>query len=573
MQKLGKLAWSVLIISISLTFTIWVGTFYSIFQSENQNFQDDTYLMTMVITDELEDYEQVLTGAQGLFAASHKVELSEWRSFINAKHIETKFPGLQGVGYVQYILHEDRQMLIDEMTSYGYDSFDIKPAGDRDEYYPVIFLEPLDIRNQQAIGYDIYFEQTRRDAVNALIETGTTTLTGKIILVQEIDEHVQNGFLMLVPVYSNENPDSLQGIVYNVFRINAFIQNNVDDYSFEHLRLKIYDSHVSDENLFFNSDDITNYEFGNPDFSKSIPTSIGNRDWIFVYEGLENISTIDATVLIAIPIVGFSMSGLMFYVLRLVAKNLILSKSVINAEKVSAMGTMASRLSHDLRNPLTVIKANLDLLSRNLGTNLDEKSKQFVKRMYDSAESMTTIIEDVLQFSRTAELQIEYSSIIELLKNAVANIEIPNRIKITLPEDDYALNCDKTKLRSVFSNLITNSIQSIENNGTITVSIKDEDEFLSISFKDSGSGIPDDVISKIFEPLFTTKVSGTGLGLGICKNIVEQHGGTITVTNNPTTFTIKLPKNVILKASTYENTADANSVFKKMLKDVKKNKT
>ena len=104
-------------------------------------------------------------------------------------------------------------------------------------------------------------------------------------------------------------------------------------------------------------------------------------------------------------------------------------------------------------------------------------------------------------------------------------------------------NCDKSKIKSVFSNLITNSIQSIEKEGKITVSIENELNFLNISFEDSGPGITEDVLAKIFQPLFTTKVSGTGLGLGICKNIIEEHGGKISVHNSPTTFTIKLPKN------------------------------
>ncbi|MEK0319537.1 MAG: HAMP domain-containing sensor histidine kinase, partial [Nitrosopumilus sp.] len=89
-----------------------------------------------------------------------------------------------------------------------------------------------------------------------------------------------------------------------------------------------------------------------------------------------------------------------------------------------------------------------------------------------------------------------------------------------------------------------NSIQSIEGEGKITISIKEESNYLNIYFEDSGSGIAEENINEIFEPLFTTKVTGTGLGLGICKNIIDEHGGKISVHNNPTTFIIKLPKKV-----------------------------
>jgi len=541
MQKIIGVSWIVLTICISFTFVIWGGYFYSLSQSENQSFENDADFMTLSIKDELNHYEQVLIGAQGVFAASNNVELSGWRSFVDTQEIEIKFPGLQGVGYVQHTLHEDREKLITEMKSYGSNAFDIKPAGDRDEYYPVLFLEPLDLRNQQAIGYDIFFEQTRKNTVNALIETGDTTITGKIILVQEIDENIQNGFLMLVPIYSNSDPDSLKGIVYTVFRIDDFVKGSVDLELFEYLRLKIYDDDVSEENLFFNSNTISHHEFGEPTFTKSFSTSINNRNWVFVYEGIASpINLIDILITLAIPVIGFSMSTLLFYLFRIVAKNLKLSQSAIKAEKTSIMGTMASRLSHDLRNPLTVIKSNLDLMMRNLEP--DEKTMKFSKRIDDSVDSMTNIIEDVLQFSKTPILQKEPSSINELLESAISNIDVPDKIKITLPKSDFLINCDQSKIKSVFSNLITNSIQSIEGEGKITISINEESNYLNIYFEDSGSGIVEDDITKIFEPLFTTKVTGTGLGLGICKNIIDEHGGMISVHNNPTTFTIKLPK-------------------------------
>ena len=94
----------------------------------------------------------------------------------------------------------------------------------------------------------------------------------------------------------------------------------------------------------------------------------------------------------------------------------------------------------------------------------------------------------------------------------------------------------------VFDNLITNALQSINDNGCITIRIIDLENDVIIDVEDSGPGVPDDIISKIFEPLFTTKKKGTGLGLASCKSIVEQHGGTISVKNDPSTFSIKLPK-------------------------------
>jgi signal transduction histidine kinase len=543
MQKLGVTSWIVLAVSISITLIVWDGFSYSLTNAQNQFFEDDAELMTLLIADELKQYEQVLVGARGLFAASDDVTLSEWRSFVEIQDIETRFPGLQGVAYVEHTLHEDRGKLITEMKSYGFDAFDIKPAGNRDEYYPVLFLEPLDLRNQKAIGYDIYFEQTRKNTINTLIETGDTTITEKITLVQEIDDDVQNGFLMLVPVYSNDNPDRLQGIVDIVIRINDFVQGTVDAKSFEHLRLKIYDDHVSDENLFFNSDEIFDYEFGDPDFSTEINTSVNNRNWVFVYEGIQSpLAQTDHLLLFVIPIVGFSMSLLLFYTFRVISKNLKLSQEAINNEKITAIGTMTSRMSHDLKNPLSVISISLELLQKNLGSNMDEKSKNVVKRIENSIKLITSIINDVLEFAKSSKLHKEKVSLNLLLENVISNISVPPTVQINLPENEISINCDKNKMESVFLNLISNSIQSIKDEGIITISFEDDSENTIISVVDSGAGVPNNEITQIFEPLFSTKPSGTGLGLVICKNIVEQHGGQISVHNNPTTFTIKLPK-------------------------------
>ena len=93
--------------------------------------------------------------------------------------------------------------------------------------------------------------------------------------------------------------------------------------------------------------------------------------------------------------------------------------------------------------------------------------------------------------------------------------------------------------------MINNSIQAIETGGRITIKASEDKDHSIIQIEDSGSGIPSEILVKIFEPLFTTKSMGTGLGLASCKHIVEEHGGSITVQNNPTIFTIKMPKFIL----------------------------
>lgn len=131
-----------------------------------------------------------------------------------------------------------------------------------------------------------------------------------------------------------------------------------------------------------------------------------------------------------------------------------------------------------------------------------------------------------------------------IINSAINGLIIPSNVKISKPQQDVVINCESRKLEAVFSNLIINSIQAMNENGEIKIRMVDLGTSIKIEFEDTGSGIPANVIPKIFEPLFTTKLTGTGLGLSICKNIVEQHGGTITVRSPPAIFTINLPKNM-----------------------------
>ena len=111
------------------------------------------------------------------------------------------------------------------------------------------------------------------------------------------------------------------------------------------------------------------------------------------------------------------------------------------------------------------------------------------------------------------------------------------------------IECDPIKLDAVFINLVVNSIQALHEGGTIEIKISEKDNLAILEFIDSGEGINQEDLDKVFEPLFTTKQKGTGLGLASCKNIIEQHNGEITVKNNPTTFTIILPKTISVVAN------------------------
>lgn len=219
------------------------------------------------------------------------------------------------------------------------------------------------------------------------------------------------------------------------------------------------------------------------------------------------------------------------------------SDELVKSEKLAIIGELASRMAHDLRNPLSTIKNTIELMESKPKLKIEEKL-QYYGRLRRAMNRMSHQVDDVLDFVRTSELKLQPYSVLDIINIVKDSITIPNDVTITVDQENVRINCDYRKIEAVFTNLLLNAIQAVNNNGKVKIRIIDNASDVIVAFEDSGPGISPENLNKIFEPLFTTKQLGTGLGLSICKSIVEQHGGSITVKNNPTTFIVRLPKNL-----------------------------
>ena len=219
-----------------------------------------------------------------------------------------------------------------------------------------------------------------------------------------------------------------------------------------------------------------------------------------------------------------------------------LNKEIIMSERLSSIGNLSSRMAHDLRNPLSVIKNSMEILKLRLNDNMDERVNHQLSMVGRAVSRMSHQIEDVLDFVNIAELKVQSSSIITILESAVLSTDIPKSVTINLPKNSATALCDPYRLEVVFSNLLKNASQAVKDSGEITIRIIDKNDDVFVEIEDSGPGILETNMEKIFEPLFTTKQTGTGLGLASCKSIIEKHGGTLSVRNKPTVFTVQIPK-------------------------------
>lgn len=218
---------------------------------------------------------------------------------------------------------------------------------------------------------------------------------------------------------------------------------------------------------------------------------------------------------------------------------------LLKQEKLSAIGELAARIAHDMRNPLSIIKNTAEIIKMS-SKNMDPNTKANWERLERGIYRISHQVDDVLDYVKPSTLKKKPTKISAIISDACERLTIPDKIKINLPKTDITIPCDHDKLETVFVNLMMNAIQAIGNKaGHISINlIEESDEVVLITVHDDGPGIPQKIIRKIFDPLFTTRQIGTGLGLPSCKNIIESHRGSIdvsSVSGKGTTFLIRLP--------------------------------
>lgn len=220
----------------------------------------------------------------------------------------------------------------------------------------------------------------------------------------------------------------------------------------------------------------------------------------------------------------------------------IKTRRLVETERLAAISELSSRLAHDLKNPLSVIKVTLDLVKWASKATNDPSFLHRVDAVNTAIFRMTHQIDNVMDFLGDVALERQDTTAHEILKLALNKLPQRPGQTLNIQPQDLNIACDKQKMVIIFTNILLNSMQAAGDKGTISVRFQQKGDNAVIEFEDSGSGISDTNLQKIFDPLFTTKQEGTGLGLATCKNIIKQHGGTISVKNNPTTFTVTLPK-------------------------------
>jgi len=219
----------------------------------------------------------------------------------------------------------------------------------------------------------------------------------------------------------------------------------------------------------------------------------------------------------------------------------------VQSERLAFTGRIAASIAHEIRNPL----GNVILSVQQLGEACTEDSPwaKHIEVIIRNTERINFLITELLNCARPPKLNIQSYDIHKILENILDSIktkvgsqqiEVSKRFKSQMP----LINIDKEQIERVFSNVMINSLEAMPRGGKLAITTEIEDGFLIVKIKDTGEGIPEEDIIRIFDPFFSNKPSGVGLGLSITYGIVVSHGGTIGVEserNSGTLFVISLP--------------------------------
>jgi signal transduction histidine kinase len=235
-------------------------------------------------------------------------------------------------------------------------------------------------------------------------------------------------------------------------------------------------------------------------------------------------------------------------------------EQLVRSERLAAIGELASTIGHELRNPLGVISNAVYLLRGDLGPTPTEAASRHLSTAEREVSAATVIVSDLLEFARQRDPVTTDVDAVALVDEALSVLPPPSGITAVrnLPSPPVLLAADRDMLRQVLLNLVGNAYQAIVEGGTVTVGLTVDGPQLHLSVTDTGVGMDAEVSRRVFEPFYTTKARGVGLGLAVSRRIVEAHGGDIDVVSAPgegTTFTVTLPRVAVPRQATERDAA------------------
>lgn len=319
--------WLTLFCCLGLTILAWHFIATSTEQRTRDRFEYLASDIQQRIEERMQTYEQVLRSGKGLFNASQTVDRDEWYRFVVSLEIDLNYPGIQGFGFAKTVTHAEKNALEQEMRREGFAGFKVWPEGVREEYTPIIYLSPFSGRNPRAFGFDMFSEPVRRAAMEKARDSGSPSVTSKVVLVQDPEAQKQAGFLIYLPIYRNgasistpeERRAALIGYVYSPFRMSD-LMHGILGASLPEVALEIFDGiGETEQQRMYSSEPLLHG--AQPDYPNSLMAkktiAIEDRHWTLRITSLPAFeASVDRQKALIVLITGTIISLLFFSVVR-----------------------------------------------------------------------------------------------------------------------------------------------------------------------------------------------------------------------------------------------------------------
>ncbi len=324
----GLVVWIVLTVALLLTLWVWQSAKEELARAEQAQFETRASEVSDAIVNRMGVYEQVLRGGVGLFEASDSVTRTEWKKYVANLKLDEKYPGVQGLAVSFLIPAADLDAHLSTIRAEGFPDYAIRPPGTRAEYTPVTYIEPFDLRNQSALGFDMFSEANRRAAMSRARDADRTSISAKVELVTETNNNVSAGVLMYLPYYKNGLPHdtlaqrraNLVGYVFAPFRVNDLISGIPETPSLGigvDIDFEIFDGTAqSADSLLYDNDGIAQAQAQGADPSGSLTATrsidLYGQTWSLYFTALPGFySAFDENKPLIILLVGMVLSVLL----------------------------------------------------------------------------------------------------------------------------------------------------------------------------------------------------------------------------------------------------------------------
>lgn len=564
------------IVTLALTLIAWYFIQRSVNLRNQERFNHYAQEIRNEVISRMDTYVNALVQTKSMYHVTREVDRKEFHNYIQGLNILEEYPGVQGIAFTKKVMPEELNQHEKDLRSEGLKNFKVWPPGIRELYFSIVLIEPLDWRNQRALGYDMYSDPIRQTAMITAWKTGEPAMSHIVELVQETKVGKQKGFLIYVPLYNTplaplaeSRLKNLQGFIYSAFRAKDLF-----DQTFQYIRqtlpvdVKIYLGDMHEDTLLYQ---ISSIDKGTDKFRKTLKIEMAQN---FFTVDVHSNAKFDYETSSLFPLLtlllGFAVSVLIFVILWRYQLQTIKDKERASELEelyqkaqtaIKTRDEFLSVASHELKTPITSLKLQFQIAEKmireqNPKAYEPKGVEQRVKKAIKQLDRMNSLIEDMLDTSRISLSKMPYhwekvelnSLVIEVLdrfKEQFETLGIETHLK--RGPDSLFVTADRYRLEQVLSNLISNAIKYGKGK-PVTVCLKEMGKEAHILIEDQGLGIPADLLDKIFERYERAtpsgNISGLGLGLYISKQIAIAHGGTIdvqSVLNQGSVFTLKLP--------------------------------